>query len=160
MQFVRPGVGAAYGATTPWYDALKAPGYNQMKYIKNLVLTFPYFQRIPDQSIIAGANGERYDRAIATRGNDYLLVYNYSGRPMQVDLSKISGAKKNVWWYNTKNGQLAYAGEFDSKVNTFQHDSGYLSGNDQVLIAVDSSEDYIEKNWVELPDAQSKYIKK
>ena len=52
-----------------------------MKYLKNLMLTFPFFERVPDQSVIAGTNGERYDRAIATRGNDYLLVYNYSGRP-------------------------------------------------------------------------------
>lgn len=58
------------------------------------MLTFPFFERIPDQSIIAGQNGERYDRAIATRGNDYLMVYNYTGRPMEVDFSKISGAKR------------------------------------------------------------------
>ena len=47
--------------------------------------------------------------------NDYLLVYNYSGRPMQIDLSKISGAKKNAWWYSAKDGKLEYIGEFDSK---------------------------------------------
>ena len=62
---------------------------------------------------------ERYDRAIATRGNDYLMVYNYTGRPMQIDLTKISGAKKNVWWYNTKNGKLTYIGEYDNKITTF-----------------------------------------
>ncbi|MCD7901775.1 MAG: glycoside hydrolase family 140 protein [Bacteroides sp.] len=158
MQFIRPGVGAAYGATTPWYDALKDPGFNQMKYIKNLMLTFPYFDRIPDQSIIAGTNGERYDRAVATRGKDYLLVYNYTGRPMQIDLSKISGAKKNVWWFSAKDGKLSYIGEFDNKTTTFQHDSGYISGNDQVLIAVDASKSYIRKEWTELPDAQLKYM--
>ena len=101
MQFIRPGYGASFGADgrkKAWWDALEDPGFNQMKYLKNLMLTFPFFERVPDQSVIAGTNGERYDRAIATRGNDYLLVYNYSGRPMQIDLSKISGAKKNAWW--------------------------------------------------------------
>ena len=82
MQFIKPGVGGAYGAKKPWYDALNDPGYNQMKYLKNLMLTFPFFERVPDQSVIAGQNGERYDRAIATRGNDYLMVYNYTGRPL------------------------------------------------------------------------------
>ena len=53
------------------------------------------------------------------------------------NLSKISGAKKNAWWYSAKDGKLEYIGEFDSKVTSFQHDSGYLSGNDQVLIVVD-----------------------
>jgi hypothetical protein len=144
MQFYRPGRGAAYGATIPWYDALKEPGFNQMQYLKNLILTFPFFERVPDQSIIVGKNGERYDRAIATRGKDYLLVYNYTGRPMQIDLSKISGTKKNAWWYSAKSGEFAYIGEFDNKTITFQYDSGYMSGNDQVLIVVDSTKDYIK----------------
>ena len=128
-------------------DALKDPGYNQMKYLKSLMLSVPYFERIPDQSVIAGVNGERYDRAIATRGNDYLMVYNYTGRPMQIDLTKISGAKKNVWWYNTKNGKLTYIGEYDNKITTFQYDAGYMSGNDQVLIAIDTDKNYIGKDW-------------
>ena len=159
MQFIKPGVGGAYGAKKPWYDALNDPGYNQMKYLKNLMLTFPFFERIPDQSIITGQNGERYDRAIATRGNDYLMVYNYTGRPMEVDFSKISGAKKNAWWYTTKDGKLEYIGEFDNGVHKFQHDSGYCSGNDHILIVVDSSKNYVEKAWTELPNAQQKWAK-
>lgn len=27
---------------------------------------------------------------------------------MQIDLSKISGAKKNAWWYSAKDGKLEY----------------------------------------------------
>lgn len=150
MQFIKPGVIGAFGADgskKTWVDALKDPGYNQMKYLKSLMLSVPYFERIPDQSVIAGVNGERYDRAIATRGNDYLMVYNYTGRPMQIDLTKISGAKKNVWWYNTKNGKLTYIGEYDNKITTFQYDAGYMSGNDQVLIAIDTDKNYIGKDW-------------
>lgn len=159
MQFTHPGVGSAYGAKKPWWDALEDPGFNQMKYVKNLMLTFPYFERIPDQSIIVGQNGERYDRAIATRGNDYMLVYNYSGRPMQIDLGKISGAKKNAWWYSAKDGKLEYIGEFGNGTQAFQHDSGYMSGNDQVLIVVDAAKNYVGKDWKELPDAQQKWNK-
>ncbi len=159
MQFIKPGVGAAYGATTPWWDALNDPGFNQMIHLKNLMLTLPFFERVPDQSVITGTNGERYDRAIATRGNDYLMVYNYTGRPMQIDLSKVSGAKKNVWWFAAKTGTLEYLGEFDSKIQTFQPDCGYNSGNDHVLIAVDAAKDYVKKEWKSFPDAQQKWNK-
>lgn len=151
MQFQRPGVNASFGAEKPWWEALKDPSFHQMKHLKSLMLAFPFFERVPDQSVIAGQNGERYDRAIATRGKDYLMVYNYSGRPMQVDLSKISGTKKNVWWYSAKDGKLTYIGEFDNKVTPFQHDSGYMSGNDQVLIAVDASKEYVKKDWTAFP---------
>lgn len=159
MQFYRPGYSAAYGADKPWYEALKDPGFNQMKYLKNLILTFPFFERVPDQSVIAGKNGIRYDRVIATRGKDYMLVYNYSGIPMQIDLTKIEGARKSAWWYAAKSGKLTYIGEFENKVTSFQFDGGYNSGNDQVLIVTDTSAGYVQKGWTELPDAQQKWLK-
>lgn len=144
MQMVKPGYGAAYGATETWYDALKNPGFSQMQYLKNLMLAFPYFERVPDQSVIAGENGERYERLIATRGNDYLMVYNYTNRPMEIDLRKISGEKKRVWWYSPVDGSLEYAGEFDNQLTRFQHDSAFGAGNDWVLIAVDASRNYTD----------------
>lgn len=147
MQFLKPGVVGSFGATRPWYDCLEDPGFVQMKYLKALILAFPFTERVPDQSVIAGTNGERYDRAIATRGNDYLLVYNYTARPMSIDLSKISGTKKNCWWFNPKDGSLQYIGEFDgAKTAYFAIDIAYNSGNDRVLIAVDSSKDYLKKD--------------
>ena len=154
MQLLKPGTPGGYGADgieKPWYKAMQDPGFNQMKYLKNLMLTFPYFERVPDQSVIAGTNGNRYDRAIATRGKDYLLVYNYSGNPMSVDLTKISGAKKKVWWYSPKDGKLSFIGEFDSKITPFLYDGSYNRDNDQVLIAVDSNKNYISTKWFELP---------
>lgn len=151
MQMVKPATNGGYGATKTWYDALKDPGFNQMKHVKNLMLSFPFFERVPDQSVISGENGFRYDRAIATRGNDYLLVYTYTNRPMDIDLSKISGAKKNVWWYSPVDGSLEYVGEFDSKVQHFNYDGAYGAANDHVLIAVDAAKDYIHKDWTKLP---------
>ena len=151
MQMLKVANNGGYGAKKTWYDAMKDPGFNQMKHLKNLMLSFPFFERVPDQSIISGENGFRYDRAIATRGNDYLLVYTYTNQPMDIDLSKISGAKKNVWWYSPVDGSLEYAGEFDSKVQHFHYDSAYGAGNDRVLIAVDADKDYIQKDWTKLP---------
>lgn len=50
MQFYRSGIIPSYGAYESWWDALKNPGFNQMKYLKELILKFPFFERIPDQS--------------------------------------------------------------------------------------------------------------
>jgi len=152
MQFMRPGLLGSFGAEKPWWEAMKDPGYGQMKYLKYLMLTFPFTERIADQSIIAGKNGERYDRMIATRGNDYLLVYNYSGKPMDIDLTKISGAKKNVWWMNPADGTLTYLGETDSRVTTFALDGAYMRSSDRVLIAVDASKNYLDRNAPVIPE--------
>jgi hypothetical protein len=131
---------------------MKDPGYHQMRYLKWLMLALPFTDRVADQSIVAGTNGERYDRVIATRGNDYLLAYNYSGKPMQIDLTKISGTKKNVWMMNPADGTLAYLGEYESKVTEFTLDGAYLRGSDRVLIAIDSQKQYIDKNATKLEE--------
>lgn len=148
MQFVRPGIAGAYfadGEAKPWYRALDDPGFNQMKYVKQLMLAVPYFDRRPDQTVIQN-NGNRYDRLIATRGNDYLLVYNYTGRDMTVDLAKISGERKNVWWMNPADGTLTYLGLFGSKVITFRPRKKGPGNTDGVLIAIDSGKEYIGRN--------------
>ncbi len=151
MQMLKPANVGGYGAKKTWYEGMEDPGFNQMKYLKNLMLSFPFFERIPDQSVISEMGIRDSDRAIATRGNDYLLVYNYTNRPMEIDLTKISGAKKNVWWYNPSDGALEYVGEFGNKVTPFRYDGPVGAGNDRVLIAVDSAKDYIGKDWKTIP---------
>jgi len=146
MQFMRPGLSPAYGASKAWWDALNAPGYKQMKYLKRLMLSFPFTVRVADQSIITGKNGTRYDRIIATRGNDYLLVYNYSGKDMTIDLSKISGQRKNVWLMNPVDGSLKYLGEYNSRRADFSYVISDKKNTDRVLIAIDSRQHYLDKN--------------
>lgn len=114
-----------------------------MKYLKRLILSFPYFERVPDQSTIL-ENGTQYERLIATRGNDYLLVYNYTSREMKIDLRKISGNKKKVWWMNASTGQLTYLGEYDNNVLIFRPQKTGTDIEDGVLIAFDSSKDYLK----------------
>ncbi|MDE6341041.1 MAG: glycoside hydrolase family 140 protein [Muribaculaceae bacterium] len=143
MQFYRPGINPAYGASQPWWEALDNPGFNQMKHLKALIMKFPYFERVPDQSVIAGDNGERYDYAVATRGKDYLLVYNHTGRPMEIDLTKITGKKKKAWWFNPQNGEYMFIGEFDNAKTMFVPDVPYGRGEDRVLVATDSESSYI-----------------
>ena len=145
-QFMRPGLSPAYGASKAWWDALNAPGYKQMKYLKRLMLSFPFTVRVADQSIITGENGTQYDRIIATRGNDYLLVYNYSGKDMTIDLSKISGQRKNVWLMNPVDGSLKYLGEYSSRRADFSYVISDKKNTDRVLIAIDSRQHYLDKN--------------
>ena len=139
-----------YGAIKSWKEGLQDPGFSQMQYLKKLIVTFPFFERVGDQSVVAGENGFRYDRAIATRGEDYLLVYTYTNKPMQIDLSKISGEKKNIWWYSPVDGSLKYAGEVECGVHTFQAEGEVGPANDHVLIAVDAKKEYISKEQTQL----------
>lgn len=137
MQFYNGEGAGGYGADKTWKEALEAPGFTQMKHLKNLMLMFPYFERVPDQSIIFG-NGERYDRAVATRGEDYMLIYTYTNAPMEINLSKISGAVKKSYWYDVQTGEITAGKTLNGSVKTVQFDGPTGPGNDHVLIVVDA----------------------
>ena len=76
MQFHSYGKRGSFGPGKPWWEALNDPGFSQMQYMKDLMLALPYFERVPEQSVIAGQNGERSDRAVAIPRIDHSLVYN------------------------------------------------------------------------------------
>lgn len=141
MQMYRPGLPPAYGATTPWWEAINDEGYNQMQHLRKLMLNFPAKGRVPDQSVIKGAIGEKYDRLTALRGNDWLLVYDYSGRPMEIDLDRISGKQKHLWWYSPVDGTLQFIKTCDSSNNIKLTPPD--ADCDIVLIATDASSIYI-----------------
>lgn len=150
MQMYTPGKAAAYSRTCkPWYEAQSDSGYIQMKYLKALMLSMPFFDRIPDQSIISRNNGKGYDRLAATRGKDYLMVYNYTSRDMDVDLTTISGKKKKVWWMDCQTGNLTFIGTFDNSrhqhFTAIRRTDSTLPVNDGVLIAIDHSHEYLSK---------------
>ena len=154
MQFFKPGQSSGYGdprMMKPWYVAMEDPGFNQMHILKELMLTLPYFERVPDQTVIV-ENGERYDRLIATRGTDYLLCYNYTGRTMRLDLTKISGERKRIWWLDAATGRLTYLGEHPSKVFTFQQRKHTDGVEDGVLIAIDARKNYLSQDQKAISD--------
>ena len=154
MQFMRPGLLGSFGAEKPWWEAMQDSGYHQMKYLKWLILSFPFTDRVADQSIVCGQNGERYDRVVVCRGKDYLLAYNYSGKPMCLDLTKITGEKKKVWVMNPADGSLHFLGEMDNSEQLFSFDVAYLQGSDRVIIAIDSEKDYLGVDDVKLREKE------
>ena len=160
MQMAKPGYCIAYSDTSvPYYEAQRGGAYQQMKYLKALMLAFPYFSRVPDQQAVAVGNGVKYERLMATRGDDYLLVYNYTGRKMTVDLSRISGEAKDVWWMDAASGELTYMGRYTDKVVALRPALSKLSkkdaahNHDGVLIVTDSSKGYIKKEQKNIIDA-------
>ena len=154
MQMLKPGYPTGYGSdgtVKAWYQGLEDPGYNQMQYLSDLMLSFPFFERIPDQSIIVGKNGMKYDRLIATRGKDYLMVFNYNSNVMKIDLRKISGKKKLLWWFNPSDGAISFIGTADNTIITMSPQIEKTDKiNDRVLIAIDAEKNYISREQTKI----------
>jgi hypothetical protein len=136
MQMHKPSdKGSAYGSKKYWYDALNDSGARQMIFLKNLVLSKPYFERVPDQSLIAGEQGEKYNYIAATRGKNYAFIYDYTGRVFEINMGKINGNKVNAGWYSPKDGSKKEIGVFSNKgVQQFDPPGETQEGNDWVLI--------------------------
>jgi hypothetical protein len=136
MQMHKPAdKGSAYGSKKYWYQALDDDGAKQMVHIKNLLLSKPYFDRVPDQTLIAGEQGEKYNYIAATRGKDYAFIYDYTGRPFEVNMGKISGSKVKASWYSPIDGSKKVAGNFSNKgVRKFDPPGDEKEGADWVLI--------------------------
>jgi hypothetical protein len=136
MQMHKPtDKGSAYGSKKYWDKAINDEGAGQMVYVKQLMLSKSYFDRIPDQSLIAGEQGEGYNYLAATRGTDYAFVYNYTGRPFAVNMGKIRGNRVKAAWYNPRDGSKQAIGSFTNKgVQNFDPPGEVKEGNDWVLI--------------------------
>lgn len=136
IQMHKPGEKkTAYGSKGYWFNSINDAGAQQMVYLKKLMLSRPYFERVPDQSLIAGRQGQKYDRLIATRGKNYAFVYTYTGREININTDKLTGSKIKASWYNPRNGQITGIGTVaKAKTLKFKPPGQKSNGNDWVLI--------------------------
>jgi hypothetical protein len=142
MQFYRTGTTdkPAYGAKNSWTEAIHDPGSSEMRFLKRLMLSRPYFERVPDQTLIAGPNGTGHDYAVATRGTGYLFAYTWTGKPLRIRMGAITGTKVHAWWYSPRDGSVQSAGEFaNSGVRVFTPPGKHGDGNDWVIVLDDVS---------------------
>lgn len=141
MQMFKPGVGkSSYGPAGYWFEAIDDPGAGQMQWVKNLILSRPYFDRVYAPELIAGANGERYERVLACRGAGFAIFYTYTGRPFEVHMGRITGATVRAWWFDPRTGKAHEIGRFaNSGTQRFTPPWTPSPGNDWVLVLDDAA---------------------
>lgn len=93
-----------YGVTKDWKQTIESPGAKQMVFLKKLMLSHPYFERVPAQDAVVNS-GEKYDRVAGTKGNNYAMFYVYNGRNFKLDVSKLGFKPGKASWYNPANGK-------------------------------------------------------
>lgn len=88
-----------------WQAALELPGANQMQYVRQLMESFSFSDRVPDQSLIRENNYDASVRVQAARGKDYVLVYTAAGKSFTVLLEKMKARQLNAYWFDPRNGK-------------------------------------------------------
>jgi hypothetical protein len=127
----------------PWKEALDLPMANQIKHLKNLMLSRPFLSRIPDQTLVVGAQAEDNDFTSATRDEKgtYAMIYFPQGISKTIDFGALNGDSFTSWWYDTRTG-ISFKGKVihTKQVKITPPSNGI--GNDWVLVVDAKDADY------------------
>ena len=104
-------------ADRTWREALDRPAARQVRHLRALMESRPFFTRIPDQSILVSDAGQGSQRVQATRDEQgsYAFVYLSDTRPVTVLLDPLAGSQVNASWFNPRTGETNQAGSYPSQ---------------------------------------------
>lgn len=131
-----------------WYESLNLPAAGEMKHLRRLMESRPYFTRIPDQAIVS-SNSQIGDHMSCTRdgtaGNKdatYLMVYTPLHRRINVDSSLIASDRLNGWWFDPRTGEASPCAANVENTGKFGADTPEAPGYDWVLVVDDAKRNY------------------
>jgi len=122
-----------------------------MLFLRELMESRPYFDRIPDQSMIAGDPGKGALHLQATRdlkGSYAFIYFPLNDLTAQIDLTKLRAKRLRAWWYDPRTGVGTLIGIIDAVPDREFRSLPY--GPDWVLVLDDSDAGYAPpglKKW-------------
>jgi hypothetical protein len=136
MQFHKPGDrNPAYGVKEIWDEALNAPAASQMQYLKKLILSRPYFERVPANELLGKEQGLKYNYIAITKGDNYIFAYTCNGSIISLNLKTLNWSDYKASWFNPRDGSINDINTIQSGTAVeFDPPGDIISGNDWVLI--------------------------
>lgn len=94
-----------------WSEALHLPGAAQIRHARDLLLSRPYFTRIPCAEVIKAQPADPLHHLAATRDGQpgsptatYLLIYTPQRQEFRADTSFLNATTLTLAWFNPRNG--------------------------------------------------------
>lgn len=130
-------------ADRDWTDALYRPGGRQMRFLRQLIESRPFFSRIPDQSLIVGdaGSGGLHMQATRDREGTYAFIYfPLNDQSATIDLAKLKASEVRAWWYDPRTGVGKLMGQIPGdRTREFRSPP---QGPDWVLVLDDVAKNY------------------
>ena len=92
-----------------WRDALRRPGAEHMKHLKELFMARPFLELAPCQELLA----ENYPGAnyiAAAKGKNYAYLYTPNGLDIKVNTAMLDENRIASYWYDPRNGRYYVGG--------------------------------------------------
>jgi hypothetical protein len=98
----------------PWRKAIAYEGSRQVGLMRRLFELRPWYEMVPDQSVIASGQAEGEDHVQAARAKDgsFLVAYVPTGKPLEVRMDKLSGKEAKAHWYDPRKGAWTSIGQY------------------------------------------------
>ena len=125
----------SYNCWETWQEAIHHPGSDSVGHLARLMRSLDFSAGRPAQELLASEEGSRYDRISVFRGPDYLVVYDYTGRPFTLAAGALDGPAE-AWWMNPLTGIMSYAGpvDFTEPVPFVTPSKPYMPNRDWALV--------------------------
>ena len=123
------------GPLRPWPVALDLPMASRAHHLKDLMLSRPYFSRVPDQNMIVNSADE-INRVGATRDETgrYAMIYLPTGGTVSVDLSNLAAESLTSWWFDPRTGSSSAGPALERAEGVELTAPSTGSGHDWVLV--------------------------
>jgi hypothetical protein len=97
-----------------WRTAMNYPAAGQILAMRRLFEQRPWYQLMPDQSVLASDPGSGPLRIVAARAQDggFVIAYAPEGKPLSINMDKVSGKTVKAQWYDPREGTWTHVGEF------------------------------------------------
>jgi len=128
-----------------WHDAIRHEGAEQLKYLKQLRLSRPYFNLRPAPELVLNSQDDvLFGKITAARGDDYAFIYTPHGREIHVDATSLDQQFVRASWFNPRTGEEKEICLMTSRKAVFVPET-CGKGQDWVLIL-----DGGKRNWKEI----------
>jgi hypothetical protein len=128
----------------PWRKAMAYEGARHVGIMRQLFELRPWYQLVPDQSVVTAGQGEGEDHVQAARAGDgsFVIAYLPSGKPITIALDKLSGKSVKAHWYDPRTGAWSPIGEYKNSGNWKFEAPSSGEKDDWVLVLEDLTKKY------------------
>lgn len=98
----------------PWRQAIAYEGSTQVGLMRRLFELRPWYNLVPDPSIVVKGEGKSPNRVVAARAADggFIVVYLPRGGSVEIKTRTLSGKSVQARWYDPRNGTWKEIGAF------------------------------------------------
>ncbi|MBX2922846.1 MAG: glycoside hydrolase family 140 protein [Chitinophagaceae bacterium] len=144
-QFYNSSVEKLNYADMYWYDAIDRPAAFQAGYLRKLIESRPYLNRIPDTSLVISGQGNTnasHIEAFRDADGSYAMIYLPIGKQIEINTALIKAKRIKAWWFNPGTGKVEKTISFKATATHWVTSPSLGAKNDWVLVLDDLSKQY------------------